>query len=216
MWSKYLPLFGGLCLAADFDQMWSRIFPLVGGLCHAADFDQMWSKYLPLFGGLCLVADFDQMWSRILPHVEDLSRSGLRLNVVHKMPTIDRVFKNEKPAKEKGIQRTDSDQGCQQALKIESDCVNKPKPNKNDANAFVTPRRKNDAVASTKITPKDTGMCIDVIKRSYMIYLVCLKIFCMRTLVFWSRFLRIPATATSSLRAPRELPDSITRASRRC
>jgi hypothetical protein len=26
----------------------------------------------------------------------------------------------------------------------------------------------------------------------------------------------IPATATSSLRAPRELPDSITRASRRC
>ncbi len=33
----------------------------------------------------------------------------------------------------------------------------------------------------------------------------------------WYRvFFEIPATATSSLRAPRELPDSITRASRRC
>jgi hypothetical protein len=40
------------------------------------------------------------------------------------------------------------------------------------------------------MTPNDTGICIDVIKRSCMIYLRCLKIFCVCTLVFWSRFTR--------------------------
>jgi hypothetical protein len=66
-----------------------------------------------------------------------------------------------------------------------------PELKKNDANAFVMPRRNYNAVARTEMTPNDTGMFIDVIKRSYMIYLRCLKIFCVRTLVFWSRFTRI-------------------------
>jgi hypothetical protein len=140
-----MPLIGGLCLTADFNQMWSklcpsledfvtqltsskcgpncaphqrtlsrsglqpnvaRIVPLIGGLCHAADFDQMWPKlspllenfvtqwtstkcgpkcapsrrtlshcglrpnvvkHMPLVGGLCHTADFDQMWSKHVP-----------------------------------------------------------------------------------------------------------------------------------------------------
>ena len=86
--------------------------------------------------------------------------------------------------KEKDIQQSDSDQGCQQAPKIRSDCVSRAQSQKNDANAFVTPQRNNNVVARTKMTPNDTGMCINVIKRSYMIYLRCLKIFCVRTLVF--------------------------------
>ncbi len=44
----------------------------------------------------------------------------------------------------------------------------KPEPKKNDANAFVTPRRNNNSVSRTKMTPNDMEMCINVIKRSYM------------------------------------------------
>jgi hypothetical protein len=72
MWSKNVPLVGGLCHITDFDQMWSKNVPLVGGLCHVMDFDQMWSKNVPLVGGLCQVTDFDQMWSKNVPLVGGL------------------------------------------------------------------------------------------------------------------------------------------------
>jgi hypothetical protein len=36
--------------------------PLVGGLCHTADFDQMWSKHVPLNGGLPFATEFDHIW----------------------------------------------------------------------------------------------------------------------------------------------------------
>ena len=93
-----------------------------------------------------------------------------------------------------------------------------PEPQKNDANAFVMPRRNNNAVARTKMTPNDTGMCIDVIKRSYMIYLRCLKIFCMRTLVFWSRFTKIAEFACRGLEQKQQLTrsEALLRASRTC
>jgi hypothetical protein len=84
--------------------------PLVGGLCHTADFDQMWPKMcpsledfvtqrtltkccpkcapcwrtlsrcglqpnvaqnVPLIGGLCHAADFDQIWPKLCPSSED-------------------------------------------------------------------------------------------------------------------------------------------------
>ncbi len=87
-----------------------QIVPLIGGLCHAADFDQMWSKLCPsledfvtqrtltkcgpncaphrrtlscsrlqpnvaqiapLVRGLCHTADFNQMWSKMCPSLED-------------------------------------------------------------------------------------------------------------------------------------------------
>ncbi len=82
------------------------------------------------------------------------------------MPAIKRVvFESEKPVQKKNIQQSDSDQGCQQAPKIRSDCVNQAPAPKNDANAFVTPQCNNNAVASTKMTPNNTGMCIDVNKK---------------------------------------------------
>ncbi len=143
--AQNVPLIGGLCHAADFDQMWAKMcplsedfvtqrtlnkcgpkcaphrrtlsrsglqpnvaqnVPLIGGLCHAADFDQMWPKMcplledfvmqqtstkcgpkcapcwrtlsrsrlqpnvaqnVPLVGGLCHTADFDQMWPKVCP-----------------------------------------------------------------------------------------------------------------------------------------------------
>jgi hypothetical protein len=57
-----VPLVGGLCLTADFDQMWSEHMPLIGGLCHTADFDQMWSKHVLLDGGLHFATEFDHIW----------------------------------------------------------------------------------------------------------------------------------------------------------
>jgi hypothetical protein len=57
-----VPLIGGLCLTADFDQMGSEHMPLVGGLCHTADFDQMWSKHGPLDGGLHFGTEFNHVW----------------------------------------------------------------------------------------------------------------------------------------------------------
>jgi hypothetical protein len=36
--------------------------PLVGGLCHAADFNQMWHKHVPLDGGLHFATEFDHLW----------------------------------------------------------------------------------------------------------------------------------------------------------
>ncbi len=94
----------------------------------------------------------------------------------------------------------------------------KPEPKKNDANAFVTPRRNKNAVARTKMTPNDTGMCIDVIKRSYMIYLRCLKIFCMRTLVFWTRLTMIAEFACQGLEQKQQWTrsEALLRASRTC
>ncbi len=57
-----VPLVGGLCLTADFNQMWSEHVPLVGELCHTADFNQMWSKHVPLDGGLHFAMEINHIW----------------------------------------------------------------------------------------------------------------------------------------------------------
>ena len=54
-----------------------------------------------------------------------------------------------------------------------------PSPPQNDANAFIMPWCKNDAVASTKLTPNNMTMCINVIRRFYIIYLGYLLMFTM-------------------------------------
>jgi hypothetical protein len=36
--------------------------PLIGGLCHTAGFDQMWSKHVLLNRGLCFAMEFDHVW----------------------------------------------------------------------------------------------------------------------------------------------------------
>ena len=58
-----------------------------------------------------------------------------------------------------------------------------------DATVILTTKtQKNDAFASAKqMTPEDTTMYIDVIRQGlYHIPGMLLKIFCVRTLVFWS------------------------------
>ena len=76
-----MALIGGLCHAADFNQMWPKMcpllevfvtqralinvaqnMPLIRGLCHTVNFDQMWSKHVPFNGGLCFVMGFDHIW----------------------------------------------------------------------------------------------------------------------------------------------------------
>jgi hypothetical protein len=129
----------------------------------------------------CHAADSDQMWS-----IKCDDQTSLR---EQEAGTKKKVSKDLIPIKvaSRGPHKSD------RAVSIESE------PKKNGGNAFVTPRRKNDAVASTKMTPNDTAMSIDVIRRSYMIYLRCLKIFCVRMLVFWSGFTRIAEFACRGL-----------------
>jgi hypothetical protein len=62
--------------------------PLVGGLCHAADFNQMWLKVCPL------LEDFVTQWTltkcgpKCAPHWRTLSRSGLQPNVAQSVPLV--------------------------------------------------------------------------------------------------------------------------------
>ncbi len=60
--AQNVPLVGGLCHTADFDQIWFEHMPLVRGLCHTADFDQMWSKHVPLDRWLCFAMGFNHIW----------------------------------------------------------------------------------------------------------------------------------------------------------
>ncbi len=119
------PLIGGLCHAADFDQMWpklcpssqdfvtqqtltkcgpkcvphrrtlsrsglwqnmAQIVPFVGGLCHAADFDQMWSKMCPLSEDFVMQRTLTKRGPNRAPHWRTLSCSGLWPNVVQNVP----------------------------------------------------------------------------------------------------------------------------------
>ncbi len=84
--AQNVPLIGGLCHAADLDQMWLEMCPSL------EDFVTQWTltkcvpkcaprqrtlscsglrlnvaRNVPLIGGLCLAADFDQMWSKHVP-----------------------------------------------------------------------------------------------------------------------------------------------------
>jgi hypothetical protein len=107
---QIVPLIGGLCHAADFNQMWSKLCPssedfvtqqtstkcgpnctphwrtlsrsrlqpnvaqivlLVGGLCHAADFDQMWSKMCPLLEDFVSLRTSTKCGPSICPLLED-------------------------------------------------------------------------------------------------------------------------------------------------
>ncbi len=114
--AQIVPLIGGLCHAADFDQMWpklcpssedfvtqqtltkcglkcapcwralshcglwpnvAQIVPLIGGLCHAADFDQMWPKMGPLLEDFVTQRTLTKCGPNCAPHWRTLSHSGL-------------------------------------------------------------------------------------------------------------------------------------------
>ncbi len=84
--AQNVPLIGGLCLAADFNQMWPKMCPSLedfvlqqtsikcGPKCaphwRTLSCSRLWpnvARNVPLIGGLCLAADFDWMWSKHLP-----------------------------------------------------------------------------------------------------------------------------------------------------
>jgi hypothetical protein len=85
-----VPTVGGLCHAADFDQMWPEMCPTLedfvtqrtstkcGPKCapHRRTLSHSWlwpnlAQNVPLVGGLCHAADFDQMWPELCPSSED-------------------------------------------------------------------------------------------------------------------------------------------------
>jgi hypothetical protein len=125
--ARNLPLIGGLCHAADFDQMWPKIcpsledfvtqqtlikcgpkcashwrtlscsglrpnvaqnVPLIGGLCHAADFNQMWPKMCPSSEGFVIQQTLTKCCPNCAPRWRTLSCSGLRPNVAQNVPLI--------------------------------------------------------------------------------------------------------------------------------
>jgi hypothetical protein len=85
-----VPLIGGLCHAADFNQMWPELCPSLEDFVtqrtstkcgpNCAPRQRTLSRSglqpnvvqnVPLIGGLCLTADFNQMWSKLCPSLED-------------------------------------------------------------------------------------------------------------------------------------------------
>ncbi len=85
-----MPLVGGLCLTADFDQMWPKMCPSskyfvtqrtltkCGPKCaphqRTLSCSGLWpnvTQNVPLIRGLCHPAGFDQMWPKMCPSSED-------------------------------------------------------------------------------------------------------------------------------------------------
>jgi hypothetical protein len=113
--ARIVPLIGGLCHTADFNQMWpklcpssedfvtqrtstkrglncaphrktlsrrlqpnvAQIVPLIGGLCHAADFNQMWPKLHPSLEDFVTQRTLTKCGPKCAPHWRTLSHSGL-------------------------------------------------------------------------------------------------------------------------------------------
>jgi hypothetical protein len=62
--------------------------PLIGGLCRTADSDQMWSKNCPLSEDFVAQRTPTKCGPKIAPHRMTLLHSGLRPNVVQKLPLV--------------------------------------------------------------------------------------------------------------------------------
>jgi hypothetical protein len=62
--------------------------PLIGGLCHAADFDQMWPKICPLLEDFVTQRTSTKCGPKYAPHRRTLSRSGLQPNVAQNVPLV--------------------------------------------------------------------------------------------------------------------------------
>ncbi len=119
--------------------------PLVGGLCHTADFDQMWSKNCPASEDFVTQRTSTKCGPNICPSLEDfVSRRSVtkcgreffstwktghaadpdQMWSIKCRQSKEASLRAKSQRKEKNIQQSDSDQGCQQAPKIGLDCVN--------------------------------------------------------------------------------------------
>ncbi len=93
--AQNVPLIGGLCPAADLDQMWPKMCPLsedfvtqrtlikCGPKCaphwmtlSCSRLQPNVAQYVPLIGGLCHAVDFGQMWPKNVPLVGGLCHAA--------------------------------------------------------------------------------------------------------------------------------------------
>ena len=165
MWSRKLALHQRTASHSGF---WPNVVQIFGPNWRTLSHCGLWSNVVQIFAPLlrtCQAADSDQMWS--------INCRWLNESLEVRSRCKEKVSKDLIP-----MEVSDRPSNIDQAIS------SKPEPPQNDGNAFVMPWRKKDVVASAKMTPKDMGMCIDVKGKSYSIFLRCLKIFCMRMLVF--------------------------------
>ncbi len=66
----------------------AQIVPLIGGLCHAADFDQMWPKLCPSSEDFVMQRALTKCVPNCAPCWRTLSCSGLWPNVVQNVPLV--------------------------------------------------------------------------------------------------------------------------------
>jgi hypothetical protein len=69
----------------------ARNVPLIGGLCHAADFNQMWPKMCSLLEDFVTQQTLTKCGPKCAPRWRTLSRSGLQPNVAQNVPLIGRL-----------------------------------------------------------------------------------------------------------------------------
>jgi hypothetical protein len=60
----------------------AQIVPLIGGLCHAADFDQMWPNLCPSLEEFVMQQTSTRCGPKCVPHWRTLSHCRLQPNVV--------------------------------------------------------------------------------------------------------------------------------------
>ncbi len=66
--------------------------PLVGGLCHAADFNQMRPKMCPSSEDFVTQQTLTKCGPKCAPHWRTLSRSGLQPNMVQNVPLVQGLW----------------------------------------------------------------------------------------------------------------------------
>ncbi len=66
-----------------------QIVPLIGGLCHAANFNQMWSELCPSLKDFVMQQTSTKCGPNYAPHWRTLSRSGLQPNVAQIVPLVE-------------------------------------------------------------------------------------------------------------------------------
>jgi hypothetical protein len=83
-----MPLVGGLCLTADFNQMWPKLCPSSEDFVTQRDFDQMWPKMCPLSEDFITQQTLTKCGPKCARHWRTLSCSGLQPNVAQNVPLI--------------------------------------------------------------------------------------------------------------------------------
>ena len=171
------PLVGGLRWTLSRSRLQPNLvqnLPLIGGLCLAADFDQMWFKMCPSSEDFVTLWTFDQMWSEMYPSLEDfltprtLFSYGL---------TYAAAQKNDNHIREVGVNQWypvsfDVDRSYEDQKPPDSVRVIEPKTEKM-THITYTRRRKtneNDTPHKQQSMPNDAALYIDVIGNGFIAF----------------------------------------------